>query len=520
MTKVARRTETRLSGMLPRWLYRHLRPADVLSFVAGLCFPMGFSPYNLYVLPTLCLALLFAVWADCSSWRAAWRGWLFGLGVFGAGVWWVQESFQYSQLTGPLAWVLAACFIAFLALFPALAGFVARRWVASTGPLSVLAISPAAWLLAEWLRGEGVSGFAWLQVGYALVDSPFTALFPLFGAYGAGLVCALLAGSLAGIVRGGRDGFTIPLAVLGALALALLAAALVREFAWTTAEGRGLDVALVQGNVAQADKWKATMREPTLERYRTLTEANLSADLIVWPETAVPGLLHVMKPFLHEIAALAGRADTHVMTGIPVADPATGKYYNSVVLMGDEPGFYRKRHLVPFGEYLPFDRILRPVTRALGIPIARFSAGGADQVLLEVDGRPVGLFICYEVSFGAEVRSALPEAQLLVTLSNDAWFGSSFGPHQHLQIARARALETGRWLVRSTNTGLTVIVDTLGEVVAAAPQFEVAVARGRAEWRTGITPFVRLGNWPALLVSLGLLGFGAWRWRRSGARFA
>ncbi len=515
MARSATRTDPPSPGARPRRWYRNLQPADALPLLGGTVFPFGFSPYEVFVLPTLCLALLFVTWSDCSRWRAAWRGWLFGLGVFGGGVWWVQESFQYSQLTGPLAWILAAGFIAFLAMFPALAGFAARHCVGSSGALGVLAVSPSAWLVAEWLRGEGVTGFAWLQLGYSLVDSPFTAVFPLAGTYGAGLICALVAGGLAGLVLVGRTGLKAPLAVLGTLLIVLLAASALQEKDWTAAQGSGLDVALVQGNLPQALKWKADMREPTLERYRTLTEANLTADLVVWPETAVPGFLHVMKPFMHEVAALAGRAQTHVMTGIPVVDSATGQFYNSVVLMGDEPGFYHKRHLVPFGEYLPLDSILRPITRALGIPVANFSAGAPDQALMMVDGRPIGLFICYEMSFGDEVRSALPEAQLLVTLSNDAWFGPSMGPHQHLQIARARALETGRWLVRSTNTGLTVIVDARGAIIAAAPQFEVAVARGQVEWRTGSTPFVRIGDRPVILLSVVLLGVGAWRGRRS-----
>ena len=473
--------------------------------------PFGFSPFSdsiqgLFALPILSLAGLFVAWY-ATSWRlAAWRGWLFGVGSFGVGVSWVQESFQYSHITGVLSFVLAAGFIAFLSLFPAVVGAIAVRLPARSELLRLLCLFPAAWLLGEWLRGTGVSGFGWLQSGYALVNGPLAGVLTVVGVYGAGLLWALAGGTIAALCLPGAGSRWLPMVFAVGLTILVSLLLEIGHRQWTSPSGEPLDVALVQGNIPQDQKWKPEMRTPTLDRYRGLTREAAGADLIIWPETAVPGLLHRMKDFLREMAAEVRRQDAVLMAGIPLIEPDSGSLLNSVLLLGPEPGFYHKRHLVPFGEYLPFSPLLKPVTDALGIRIAEFSSGATIQPPLAVKSHQLGVFICYEVSFGSEVRESLPQAELLVTVSNDAWFGTSIGPHQHLQIARARALESGRWVLRATNTGLTVLVDPTGRIVEQVPPFEVALLRGQVVPRAGGTPFVMFGDWPALSLVLGLLG--------------
>lgn len=484
---------------------------DVAALLGGALQPLGFSPYELYWLQVIGLAVLFWAWQDSSWRRAAWRGWLFGLGAFGVGVSWVQESFQHSNLVGLTALVLAAGFIAFLAVFPALAGALAQRIGFVTSVWRRVLVVPAVWVLFEYLRGEGVSGFAWLQAGYALVDSPLTGLFPLAGVYAASLWTALAAGLVAeagrlALERNRSSASPVTLLVPAALVLAgAIAGAAVTPERWTQPSGEPFAAALVQGNVAQADKWKAEMRAPTLARYRDLSARHADADLIIWPETAIPGFLHQMRPFIQTMAAQASQAGTAILTGIPVLDAERERFLNSTLLLGKEQGIYHKRHLVPFGEYLPLDTVLRPVVNALGIRVANFSPGAVRQEPLRLQGHEFGVFICYEISFGNEVRAALPQSRFLVTVSNDAWFGRSLGPHQHLQIARARAIETGRWLLRATNTGISVIIDPAGNVVARAPQFEVATIQTAIVPRNGQTPYVAFGNLSALLLT-GLVG--------------
>jgi apolipoprotein N-acyltransferase len=476
---------------------------DLLAAVAGLALPFAFSPFFLWPLAPLSVAVLFVVWAHAGTARAAWRGWLYGATGFGAGVSWIVHSFQFSHIALPLAVLLTVGFVAFLALFPAAIGALLVRLTSRVAPAPRLAaVFPAAWVVGEWLRGWFLTGFTWLQLGYSQVDGPLAGLLPLAGVYGTGLALAAIAGALAWLVLRPGVRSAVGLAVL-LLVVAGLAALGARE--WTAPAGRALRVALVQGNVPQDQKWRPEMRQPTLERYRALTLQHLGKDLIVWPETALPGRRLAMRDYiagLHDAARAAGSA---VIFGVPEFDGEPLRPYNSVLMVGTTTGRYRKRHLVPFGEYLPADRLLRPITRTLGIPVSDFAAGDASQPPLVVAGQRLALFVCYEIAFGSEVIRELPEAALLITVSNDAWFGDSLGPHQHLQMARARALESGRELLRATNTGITVVADARGQVRARLDQFRIGSLEAVVTPRRGSTPYVLAGDWPALALCVLLL---------------
>ena len=267
---------------------------------------------------------------------------------------------------------------------------------------------------------------------------------------------------------------------------------------WTEPAGDALKVALVQGNMPQDKKWLPEMRRPTLERYLRLTREHWDADLIVWPESALPGLRSNFDGYIGDLAREAQANNSYVVFGVPVLDGDSLELFNSVFVVGQGNGngemVYQKRHLAPFGEYLPLDALLRPVTEALGLPVADFNPGPDVQPLLEAAGYRLGVSVCYEIAFGNEVVKALPEAQLLVTVRNDAWFGTSIGPHQHMQMARARALETGRYLLRATNTGITAIVAPDGAVVSRVPQFEVQVLEGEIFPMEGMTFYARTGD--------------------------
>ena len=278
------------------------------------------------------------------------------------------------------------------------------------------------------------------------------------------------------------------------------------------------DVVLVQGNVSQDVKWLAEQRGPTLMRYLTLTRRHWGVDLVVWPETAVPAFYHVAQSFLDELGAEADRHGTALLTGIAVQDPEDGRYYNSVITVGGNDGIYRKRHLVPFGEFLPLVDLLGPIVDFMKIPMSDFSAGPPEQPLLNVAGQRVGVSICYEDTFGEEVIEALPDATLLVNVSNDAWFGDSIAPAQHLQMARMRALETGRYLLRATNTGISAIIGPQGEIIGRSPQFEAHDLKGSVQGMTGMTPYARWGNWMVIMGVLVLLLGLAWLLHRRAPR--
>ena len=472
--------------------------AGAACLAAGAALPLAFAPFGLMPVAFASLAVLFLAWRGCRTPRRAFLlGWLFGIGSFGVGVSWVYESFAFANVAGPLAFVLTVGLVAGLALYPAVLGWVVGRIAPGGDAARLLAVYPAAWTLWEWLRGWAFTGFPWLQVGYAQVDGLASGWLPVLGVHGVGALVAYVAGALAFVlVR--RDGRAV--ALLGAAAALWGAGVGLAGVDWVRPAGGPKKVAIVQGNVAQDQKWRPEMRGPTLERYAALTRVHFGADLVVWPESAIPAFFDTQSEFTQGLQRNAVARGSAVVTGVPVRDGPAGTYLNAVAMLGPEPGFYFKRRLVPFGEYMPFAFVLRPVAEALGIRMADFSPGPRDQEPMRLGHHVLGVSICYEIAFGNAVRLDLPEAALLVTVSNDAWFGDSIGPHQHLEIARVRAAETGRWLVRATNTGLSGVVSPSGEVVARLPQFEIAADAFEVVPMRGATPYVRFGDAPALVA--------------------
>jgi apolipoprotein N-acyltransferase len=491
----------------PAWTTAHWR-GDVLALFAGLALPFAFSPYFFWPASVLSLSVLFCVWCGASWRRAAWRGWLHGLGAFGAGVSWIVHSFQFSHIALPIAVLLTVGFVGFLALYPALVGAVVAALQSRVRRVIVLCcVCPGAWMLGEWLRGWFLSGFTWLQIGYAQIDGPLADVLPLGGVYGTGLAVALFAAAFALLcVRFTWASGAVLAGVTAALVLIVLLGA--RFGAQSGESAEPLRVALMQGNVPQELKWRPEMRQPTLQRYMAMTSRHLGTDLMIWPETAVPAQRAKMSEFIEQLHDMARAAGSAVMFGIPETEGAPSQVFNTVEMVGTARGLYRKRHLVPFGEFLPFDAILRPITQLLRIPVSNFSSGAAVQPPMIVNGHRLAVFICYEIVFGNEVIAALPEAAMLVTVSNDAWFGDSIGPHQHLQMVRTRARETNRDVLRATNTGITAIIDANGAVQARLPQFEVGALAGLATPRAGATPYVRFGDGPALMCCVVLLLVG------------
>jgi apolipoprotein N-acyltransferase len=482
----------------------------IMSVLAGLALPLAFAPFDLFPFAPLSLAALFLIWSRVPARRAFVCGWLYGLTSFGFGVFWIHESFQFNHIAIGWALLLTGLLVMFLALYPAVVGYGVRRLGrmadgdASNQRYQFLLLMPAAWVLAEWVRGWFFTGFTWLQLGYSQVGSPLQGFLPLGGIYSASWAVAVSAGLLVLIWRGqGLQRLTW----LALLAMLWCAAALLGTVRWTAPAGAALDVALVQGNLPQDKKWLSEMREPTLERYLSLTRANWDADLVIWPESALPGLRDRFDAYIAQLAAEARQNNSHVIFGVPVLNRKTLEFFNSVVIVGGQEMVYHKRHLVPFGEYLPLDALIRPVTEFLGLPVADFSLGPESQSLLAMGKLRIGVSVCYEITFGNEIIEAVPEAALLVTISNDAWFGTSIGPHQHMQIARARALESGRYLLRATNTGITAIVAPDGTVTGQVPQFEIQVLKGRVIPMAGMTPYARSGDIAAIaVVVLMLLG--------------
>ncbi len=499
-----------LKDVLP-WPFTTGRTGDLLALLAGGLLPFAFAPYHFHPIAVLSPALLFAAWLGLSPVQAFWRGWLYGLGMFGVGVSWIFVSInRYGAASIPLAVLLTSLFVAIMALYIGLLGYVAarlsRRWRIGGGegfPVTLLMVYPALWGVFEWWRGWFLSGFPWLNLGTSQLGAPLDGLAPVLGVYGVSWAVAFSAGLLVlmGVDRGRLGRW------LSVMLLLWVAVWLLGKVEWTRPSGASLEVVLLQGNVPQDIKWLPEQLRPNLELYTGMTAQHWDADLIIWPETAITAFYHQLRErFIEPLGRTAREHGADILAGLPLLDEESGRYYNAVMSIGSHEGFYRKHHLVPFGDFVPFEGYLRGLIAFFDLPMSSFSAGPEEQPLLHVAGHPVGISICYEDAFGAEVIRTLPQAGLLVNVSNDAWWGDSFGPHQHLQIAAMRAREGGRPLVRATNTGITAVVDHYGRVVSTAPQFEVAALRHVIQPRQDATPYVLWGNLPAVALMFGMLG--------------
>ncbi|MEX0429866.1 apolipoprotein N-acyltransferase [Spiribacter insolitus] len=480
-----------------------------LALAAGLLMALGLAPFSFYWAPVLGLGVVFARVARLGRARAVLgHGYLFGLGYAGLGVYWIYHSIaDYGG--GPVAAVLATgILVALFALIPMIALFIG--WWAGAGRAGrrALLALPLAWLLVEWVRSWLFTGATWLSVGYSQIDTPLAHFAPLFGVYGPGLVVALLGGTLAWwLLRPRSARIALPLgATLGVTVIGV-----VLERDWTRPVDEPVTVAMLQGNIAQDRKWDPDERGAILAEYLRMSRAEFGQDLIVWPETALPVFYHQGREWLDQLAEQAAAAGSSIVLGAPVA--AEDGLYNAVAVPGETPQFYYKRHLVPFGEYVPFRDVAGGVLDFVGTPLGDFNAGTrADP--LQAAGHALGVSICYEVTFGDEVADALPAAEILLNVSNDAWFGASTAPWQHLQMARMRALETGRPMIRATNTGISALIDAKGRVQVRGPLFERTVVRGSVQPHAGTTPYLHWRDWPMALLALagtGLLLVLRWR---------
>ncbi len=516
------------------------KPGHIAALLAGAALPFAFAPFDLFPLAFLSPALLFLLWRGASPRTALLRGFLFGAGLFGVGVSWVFVAIHVFGETGVIpSALLTGVMVGVLALYPGLLGLAAAQLqnrFKFSEPVRLLLVLPALWVLAEWWRGWFLTGFPWLSLGYSQLESPLLGYAPVLGAFGVSLAVALTAGALALIVstyrrsdtgtpdiaasvapaetgtRARRSGGSRESARSRSVALLLIAAVWAGGFGlsqiqWSQPTGEPIEVRLVQGNLPQITKWDPEQIQARLDTYARLTLDSLEgADLVVWPENSVTLFYDDLSEYFDWLGEEAQAAGVDLVVGVPVRDE-TGRYWTSLTRVAPEPEDYRKRHLVPFGEFVPLESLLRGLIGFFDLPMSGFTPGPAVQPPLMLAGQPAGLSICYEDAFGNEVIDALPEATYLLNGSNNAWYGNSFAPHQHLQIARMRSVETARPLVRATTTGISALIDPNGRITHRSPQFRTHVLAGTVQPMQGATPYVRWGDAAILLLIAGLTLF-------------
>ena len=481
-------------------------PKSLLSLLSGTITPLAFSPYDIYPLSIISCALIIYIWLQSNPRLAFIYGYIFGLGFFGFGVSWLHISINlFGGVNLALSIVITALLIFFLSLFPAMTGYLSRKLLINNASMvPVILTVPATWTLSEWVRSWIFTGFPWLNVGYSQTNSVLNGIAPLLGVFGVSLAVVVTATAIVLFFQSKKaKQITLCSIVIIVWSLSWIS----EKQSWTNPASEKLSVALIQGSIPQEVKWDPIMRQPTLDLYQSLSQSYFDHDLIIWPEAAIPAYYHQVQEYLTELSQQARKNNARLLLGIPVREQPSGKYYNSIVLLGDDESFYFKKHLVPFGEYLPMKFLLKGIVDYLNIPISEFSAGPDVPPLLNTQDYKIGISICYEDTFGNEVIQALPQAGILVNISNDAWFGDSAAPHQHLQMARMRAMETGRYLLRATNTGVTAIINEKGLVLKRSPQFIPATLSGTALIFEGHTPYSRIGNYPVLLFCMFIVLF-------------
>ncbi|BBP46719.1 apolipoprotein N-acyltransferase [Thiosulfatimonas sediminis] len=472
-----------------------------LALLLGAVSVSAFAPLAIAPVMLLTLAGLFVLWQKSPTAKdGAKLGLYFGLGFFGVGLSWLFKSiYVYSGVVLPIAVLLTLSWVLYHALFLTAAGYFAVK-LRGSRTLAMLGLFPVVWVLFELLRGTLFGGYPFLLIGVSHLHSWLDGYAPIFGVWGVSWVVAVSAGALA-LLYLKRSW------VLSSLVICLLwsSGGLLQQIQWVSPVAKPVDIALVQGNVPQQLKWTTQALVPSLERYTQLTKANLDADVIVWPETAVANYLAVVeKGALQTFIRDAQLFKKDILVGVVDGDPNGDAVYNALVNLGNLEQRYHKRHLVPFSEYFPFDAFFAPIAKLFDIPFSFFSHGDASQMPLQIGNHQVGLSICFEMAFGEELARQLPVAEYFITVSNDGWFAHTLEPHQQLQDVQMRALELGREIARATNTGFTVIVGVDGQIKAQVAPYQLAVLRGEIQPYQGLTPYAQW-QWLPILLLIGLI---------------
>lgn len=483
--------------LLPSWL------VSTLAVCSGLVLPLSFAPTQWWAVACGSIFVLYFLIQNASPRKALWLGWLFGLGYFGIGVHWIYFSLHlFGAAIAPLAALLTLVFVLVMTIFPAACAYLWVRFRIPHSPIRNAFLFAALWVLAELLRGKIMNGFPWILIGYSQTSGPFGSLAPVVGVYGLSFLVVLV--SCAGVVFA-RGPTRITTGAFVVITVPIFLALAMNVVQFSEPVNNPITVRMVQANIAQEMKFSQDRLNQALFDYTQMTKQDglADVDLIVWPETAIPTYFDRVDEVLGPFVRSMDEKGIDIISGGFQRDG--DDIYNAVKQLGGDEAVYQKRHLVPFGEYMPLRFVLDFAAKFILIPMADLTPGTGPHVPMSLQGVEVGISICYEDVFGEEMRAVLPAAQLLVNVSNDAWFGNTAAPHQHEQKARMRAREFARPMIRVTNTGVSAAIDYRGNVFGRIGHNTKGILDVRVQPRSGYTPYARTGNWPVFILGLIVL---------------
>ncbi len=484
---------------------RKLFSYDIYCLIAGALLPLAFAPFfALSSFAILCPAFLLFSLEKITAKHALKRGFLFGIGFFAVGASWIYVSIHdFGNTNWFIAGFITAIFVLLLALLIALQCYVLQKLFPKPTISRYLIAFPVLWVLFEVVRSYLFSGFPWLLIGHSQIESLLKYFLPIIGIYGVSFLTTLLSGAFVIWVLSEKK-FHLPMLML--IIVPHVMGFLLQNVTWTHAVTTSpLKLTLVQGNIAQTIKWSADYLDHSLRTYEQLTNQHWDSDVIIWPEAAIPLPLSSAKNYVEKLDNLAKQHQVALVVGLPIEAENNQDFFNSALVLGDGEGRYDKKHLVPFGEYVPFSFVLRGLINFFDLPMSNFIPGSSKQPTLVVKDIPIATFICYEIAYNHIVRSQLPTAQMLVTMSNDAWFGHSFAPAQHLQIAQAQAMATGRPIAFVANDGITAFINARGKIEKHIPRFKMDVLKIETYPVSGYTPWSYFGDYPIFLLLIILI---------------
>ncbi|PID33917.1 MAG: apolipoprotein N-acyltransferase [Thiotrichales bacterium] len=526
----------KLSGAQPhlsRWNY-------LLVLFAGAMLVFAFSPFNIYPIAWFSPVVLFYVLSRAETKKQYFMlSWVYGIGMFGAGASWPFYSLYFFAHAPLLVALLAvAAFVLVVSLFSLGSfGLLASLFRFKPLFLKLLIFYPVSWVLAEWFRSWFLTGFPWLFLGNSQIDTFFAAFAPIAGVFAVSLSSVIMGGALLSFFLGNsvqkrvfvevdsanqfisdnvlvEERFGSSIRILSALIIVLLvsSAFALQNVHWTEKVDQPLTVSVLQSNISQSEKLNPDNLLPSIDLYRSMTLQSLSSDLIVWPETGLfDSFNQHMDSLIYPLQQSIAKTDKTILIGGFYVNENQGVENSVLAISANNREIYSKRHLVPFGEYTPLLEYLRWLDQWIQLPYSNIIPG-KNNGTLNIGNQIAQMTICYEDAFGAEVIQSLPLASMLINVTHDGWFTGSIEPQQHMQIARMRALETGRYMVRATTTGPSGIINEKGELIATAPLNTKKIITGDVQPFSGVTPYVRWGDWLLIgMLSIILLVGISWK---------